>query len=113
MLVAPPPQDAAGLAFFGSGVGEADMGIERNVLTTWIVGIVGQIVFVLKAERRTARLVAANNGLLFAERGAIPALAQIADNAHHLVGAARRPGWLVGLRLHPHDAIHQGRIACV
>ena len=67
-----------------------------------IVGVVGLLG---APQRRAGALVAADHQLLLGARDAVPELDAVADDAHHLVGAAGGPRRLAGAR--PHDAVHE------
>ena len=82
------------------------------VLPSGSRGVVGYRMLPRPAvERRAAVLAAADDVFLLLQRRAVPALHEIADDAHHLVGAADRPLRLALALPGPDDALHQRRIA--
>ena len=63
--------------------------------------------FALLAERRTFRLVAADDGLLLLQRRAVPTLDERSDDTHNMIGATPGPGRLVVAIPDPDDPVHQ------
>ena len=89
-------------------VGQADVGVERGDLALGIGGVVGDVGLVDAVERGAADLLAADQGLLLGERGAIPELDDHPDDAHHLVRPAGGPRRLPVVPADgPHVAVHQ------
>ncbi len=83
------------------------MGVERGELALRVLGIVGHVVLArTPTQRRAAGLVPAEDRLLLAQRRAVPALHEIADDAHRLIGAVARPFGLVIVLANPDDAVH-------
>src|SRR4029453_3905998 len=101
-------QDARALGLSGARPREADMGVHRDPVALGIGGVVRVVVLLGAPERRAGPLVAPDHELLLLARHAVPELDAVADDADHLVGAARGPRRLAGAR--PHDPVHDAPV---
>ena len=91
-----PPENDVGFRCFVARVGETDVSVHRRRLAFGIAGIIRHIELaaLTTVEGRTGHLGASHDPLLFAEGRTIPALDEVADDAHRLIAATDSPGRL-------------------
>src|SRR4030095_208743 len=102
-------QDPRALGLGGTRSREADVRVHGDAIALGTALVVRAVELLARAQRRARPLVAADHELLLGARDAVPELDAVADDAHHLVGAADRPGRLAGAAPDPRDALHLRR----
>ena len=105
-VVERPAQDQVGLGLCSTRVGQADVGIELGQLAFRVLAVVRDLGFMLAVHGRARGFDTADDAFLFLQRGAIPALDKVTDDAHGLVTAMGGPGRFVAGGLYPDDLVH-------
>nr|GFD51944.1 hypothetical protein [Tanacetum cinerariifolium] len=99
-------QDQVALAFRGAWVRQTNVRIQSGDLAFRVLRVIRDVGFGLAVHRRTRGFAAAEDRFLFLQRGTVPALDEVADDAHGLIAAVGGPGRFVAARLHPDQLVH-------
>src|SRR5471032_2017615 len=105
-VVERPTQDQVGLSLRGARVGQADVSIELGQLAFRVLAVVGNLGFLVAIHGRAGGFDAPDNAFLLLQRGTVPALDEIADDANGMVAAVGGPGGFGAAWLHPDNLVH-------